>query len=506
MVIAAEPAPFLLHQGLQQEHEVELASVDLASADRALVTIRVTNRRTGDTFDRSWNAAACAQEMPLTTTSSEPAAVNFHRVVQAALHCVASGSGSTSELGGTILTARSFEEGTELSARDDQKFFMLTIHLKIGDGILALRHDINLKVPLVFRATELQRHQVSSQVEIQGMRQAMEDDQAAAELNLLAERSQHRRSLAAVLGCVSIIAIAIATLALSEEQVHGDDGSMHNLTAGCFMSDLRHLNELVVLKPTVASRVVEVVMTAFGALLLRYGWRLLPAVFFFSGFVGGAALCFMFTWSLFHHVQWFDCSVLTGVTICGGLLGGFLARVGKTAAFAVLGSLTGTVLGYYTYILALGRLTTGPLVFWISIATPAVLGGGVVLRRKDAAVPATSSVIGSCMVVVSLTLMFLPPDASQWLKLRHGLLHPDLEPVGDWFHVLGPVMLALFLAARGTSAQLHDQEEKSPESAPILRDPEAAQGYGTCVPVQAIPAVSVAERQPLMATAPVPDV
>eukprot|EP01043_Picozoa_sp_COSAG02_P019345 COSAG02_NODE_926_length_15856_cov_13.975566_23_plen_524_part_00 len=498
-VIAAEPAPWYLHQG---EHEVKLVSTD---GHTPSVKIHVTNCNTGDVFERSWNTAACAQEVDLPAAAREP--LNFHCLVQAALQCEAAGSGATSELGsGSSLTCRSFEEGMlQLSAPDDQKYYMVTMQLKIGDGMLALRHDINLKIPMVHRATELERHQVSSTNQIHRLQQTMLGDRAAAESQLQSERSQHRRSMAAALGCVSIIAIAIATISLSEERMPGGDDTAH-LATGCFLSDLRHLNDLVVLKPTVVSRVAEVMTTAFGALLLRYGVHMLPAVLFFSGFIGSAILCFMFAWSLFYHIQWFECSVLAGATICGGLLGGFLARVFRTAAFAVLGSLAGAVLGYYAYILVMGHLVAGPLTFWVSVIVPAVLGGGVVLRRADEAeaVAATSSVVGSCLVVVSLALLFLPPDASQWLKLQHGLLHPDLKPVGDWFHVLGPVVLALFLAAWGTSVQLHARAktESAPESAPIVSDLQTSQGYGACVPVEAVSAISVDERQPLIATAP----
>ena len=346
---------------------------------------------------------------------------------------------------------------------------------------------------------------------------------------------RYHRVVATLLGGLLLAGVGAATVVLNDED-GPDDGSYSNESeAGCFMVNLRQLHQMVVLErkyarnhswmnqasalsmfdrlfvstATVASRFAELAVAAFGVLLLGYGYRLLAVVLFFSGFVGSAALCYTFTWALFYHFEWFSCAVLAAATLCGGVLGGLLTRTGRTVAFALLGSLTGAVLGYYAYILALGRLVAGAWVLWVAIISPAVLGGAIVLRSKDEALAATSSIIGSCLVVVSLTLMFLPPDASDWWGLSHGLLHPDLKPVADWFHVLGPVVAALFLAARGTRSQLRDQREDDDdpeETTPFLRD-VASDGYGAIsdgdVVVAAVVSAVHAQAAP---SAPMPDV
>ena len=495
IVVDAHAAPYMLHDG---NHEV---TVELDSQS-SRVMVNVTNCRTGDTFHNSWDAAGCASALPGNAPESLSQPHNFYRLVFAMLQYEASKASVPS-------CSIIFGSGTTLvaSSREEADRFVMTGQLDTGEGLLQASYRIELAVRLAVRAPPERRHELENQ----RLRQAMATQGQTQEKQVHDLNSQHNRTVVTLAGGLILAAIAVATVILQN-----DGSASPQVPHECVMINLLHVlsQKVATVEQTVTTRLIEVLATVLGVLLLLNGWRLVEALLFFAGFLSSAALCFTFTWALSMHLDWFSCTVLSLATILGGLMGGLLTRSGTTAAFALLGALTGAVLGYFTYILALGRFIKGPVMFWLVVLIPAMIGGVQVVRRQREAAAVTSSIIGSFIVVVSMTLMFLPKDATNWLALRHGILHPDIEPVADWFHVLGPAIVIALLATRGTLSQLQAQEQhqnkgEDGETAPLMG--LSGQSYGACAQDANGAAVVAAVRvgplvPPAQASAPYPEV
>lgn len=461
--MAANDSIHLVDRG--REHEVSVEHHHESNEGEGSVSLTVLNRRTGDTFRRAWDAPAVSQVLPLSAPQALHSLANFHALVRGALECEAGFTTAAEALGpGTQLSGRSFEE------RDNYTVF---ITLRDGDGPLASRHEITLQVPLHDRASVETRHELALRRE----RANFAEQTGALQRDLDHVRSESRRKSTSLIGCTILLALGIAALLLAPPADSDARGSNTSAThpdpeASCLIHELR-------VHPEVYATATELAVAVFGVLLLTIGRRLLGAVLFICGFISAAALCLVLTESIFYQTDFFNCSLLGITTVCGGLLGGVVARTGRSASFFLLGALSGAAIGWYTYILAVGALTqhrkAGTVWYWATVGIPALFGGCLLAcHHGHRALAISSSVLGACAVVIALDMLVLEHRDhrfTSWLAPCHGnILHPAPvdRSLSQSMYVLGPVMAAASLSVLGACFQCWCQQE--PERPASVRE------------------------------------
>jgi hypothetical protein len=422
--------------------------------------VTVLNHHTGDTFRRAWDAAAVGQLLPLDAPQGLHQLVNFHAFVRGALECEAGFSTAAGALGaGTEISGRSFEE---------QDSYVLFMTLRNGDGLLAGRHEVTLRVPIQERASAETRHELA----LRRQRANFAEREAAMRRDLDHVRSEARRTSISLIGCVVLLALGIATIVLAQYAPH-DAGGGTNQTdheVSCLIRDLVHHPELY-------GSALEVAVAVFGVLLLTIGQRLLRTLLFICGFVSAGTLCLLLTELIFELAGFFSCPVLGIAAACGGVLGGVVAHTGRSTSFFLMGALSGAVIGWYAYVLAVGTLTghsSEPAVWhWVTVGVPGLCGGCILACNHGPKARAiSSSVVGACAVVVALDLLLLSHHDrrfSSWLVLpRDNILHPILvDPsLSESIYVLGPVLAAVLLSVLGACFQcrFHGADPERPAS------------------------------------------
>jgi hypothetical protein len=176
---------------------------------------------------------------------------------------------------------------------------------------------------------------------------------------------------------------------------------------------------------------------------------------------------------IFEQAEFFSCPLLGIAAACGGLLGGMVAHTGRSASRFLMGALSGAVIGWYAYVLAVGTLTQHlserAVWYWLTVGTPAFFGGCLLAcNHGREALAISSSTVGACAVVSALDLLVLSHHDrrfSSWLVLpRDNILHPSLvDPnLSESVYVLGPVLVAVLLSVLGTCFQCRCYAEPEP--------------------------------------------
>ena len=171
------------------------------------------------------------------------------------------------------------------------------------------------------------------------------------------------------------------------------------------------------------------VLVAFGTALLLGGWRILTAILFCLGFAGGLILGLELTWSVFEAMDVFLCAVLVVAPLVIGVCGGWVvasAAARSSPAFFVLGAAGGGVLGWVTYVLAIGHLTQqddGAVDYRVQLLTisgPALLGGvALAWNHERKALALTTSLIGACVLTMALDQLLMIPRDTRWSVAFH---------------------------------------------------------------------------------------
>ena len=433
------------------------------------MVVTVLNHHSGDRFRRAWDTPAVAQLLPLGAPQGLRQLANFHTLVRGALECEAGFSTAAGALGeGTEISGRSFEE---------HENYVVLMMLRTGDGPLASRHEVTLHVPIHQRASAETRHELA----LRRQRANFVEREANIRRDLDYVRSEARRTSTSLVGCTVLLGLCLAAVVLAQYQ---DDNSGSGSSASPTdplrqLESARCLFHQLLHHPELYATTAEVAVAVFGALLLFIGWRLLGVLLFMCGFLCAAVLCLVLTESIFELADFSSCPLLGVATVCGGLLGGVVAHTGRAASFFLLGSLSGAVIGWYAYVLAVGTLTQHlrePAVWhWVTVCTPALVGGCLLASfHGQKALAISSSVVGACAVVVALDLLLLADDDRRftaWLVLPHeNIVHPPLvDPnLSDSVYVLGPVLAAVLLSIVGACFQCRYQS--SPEQPAPVRE------------------------------------
>ena len=464
-VVRGEPAVAVHLHGGETEAVVERLEDTVA--------LSLLNTLTGDRFRRVWNEADIAELLPLAVPRTLRELRHFETLLRGVLAVEAGFSGAAESLGpGTELIGRSWEE-------PDTSSFALSVTLKAGQGILAQRHEFTMQVPISERATPQRRHELAmTRVAAERDHTELEHAQQLAHL-----RSLHRRTVVRIVAVALLASAVIATVVLSRLEPP-DDGSASQAATNeeehCFVASYVRTGSLRQLALDADGAAGEIAVIVLGSVMLLAGHKLVAPLLFAVGGVSGAALCYALVSMIYQQTggRFFSCAILSASPAVGAVLGGIVAWRSESVACALTGCFTGAALGYYVYVLFVGRLacsmedaqicTADPLALWLSVGGPSALAGLAALRYKEKALSVCTAVIGGTAVTVGAVFLALARRDARWATwLAPHLVPPALvsSDLAETPFVLGPVVCALVLSALGTCVQLRCQRQANTQDA-----------------------------------------
>ena len=464
-VVRGEPAVAVHLHGGETEAVVERLEDTVA--------LSLLNTLTGDRFRRVWNEADIAELLPLAAPRTLRELRHFETLLRGVLAAEAGFSGAAESLGpGTELIGRSWEE-------PDTSSFALSVTLKAGQGILAQRHEFTMQVPISERATPQRRHELAmTRVAAERDHTELEHAQQLAHL-----RSLHRRTVVRIVAVALLASAVIATVVLSRLEPP-DDGSASQAATNeeehCFVASYVRTGSLRQLALDADGAAGEIAVIVLGSVMLLAGHKLVAPLLFAVGGVSGAALCYALVSMIYQQTggRFFSCAILSASPAVGAVLGGIVAWRSESVACALTGCFTGAALGYYVYVLFVGRLacsmedaqicTADPLALWLSVGGPSALAGLAALRYKEKALSVCTAVIGGTAVTVGAVFLALARRDARWATwLAPHLVPPALvsSDLAETPFVLGPVVCALVLSALGTCVQLRCQRQANTQDA-----------------------------------------
>ena len=398
------------------EHDVD---VELGPGARSLV-VTALNRRMGDQFRLSLTESAAAELLPPDAPRSLRRMDNFLLLIRSALEAQAGLRQSTAALGA----------GTEVrgDAREERECFSLIVGLKTGGGVLESQHEFTVRVPLWQRASAQTRHEL-----------AMLEFQKRAAAQAQALHDENRKTQITVTLIILLVGMVVTTIVLDQAQEDDSAFRLANHSEECPVARYHAINRG---GPSGWSTVgalntlgqlggdpLQVVLVAFGTALLLGGWRILTAILFCLGFAGGLILGLELTWSVFEAMDVFLCAVLVVAPLVIGGCGGWVvasAAARSSPAFFLLGAAAGGVLGWVTYVLAIGHLTqqddgaVDHRVQLLTISGPALLGGvALAWNHERKALALTTSLIGACVLTMALDQLLMIPRDTRWSVAFH---------------------------------------------------------------------------------------